>query len=86
MTQINVNIDNNLKVSSENIFNELGLSVSDAIRIFLKKVVSENGIPFDLKIKKEKEIAWNDLNEETKKAIMSNEKGELVEDVDDIWK
>ena len=86
MTQINVNIDNNLKVSSENIFNELGLSVSDAIRIFLKKVVSENGIPFDLKIKKEKEIAWNDLNEETKKAIMSNEKGELVEDIDDIWK
>lgn len=86
MTQINVNIDNNLKVSSENIFNELGLSVSDAIRIFLKKVVSENGIPFDLKIKKEKEITWDDLNEETKKAIMSNEKGELVEDIDDIWK
>lgn len=86
MTQINVNIDNNLKIKSENIFNELGLSVSDAIRIFLKKVVNENGIPFDLKLKKEEGITWDNLNEETKKAIMSDESGELVENIEDIWK
>ncbi|MEA1918651.1 MAG: type II toxin-antitoxin system RelB/DinJ family antitoxin, partial [Campylobacterota bacterium] len=30
--------------------NELGLNTSQAITIFLKKVVSEHGIPFELKV------------------------------------
>ena len=46
---INVRVDKELKQEAEVLFNELGLNMSSAITIFLKKAVSSNGIPFDLK-------------------------------------
>ena len=78
MAQINVNIDNDLKKQSEKILNELGLTISEATRIFFKKVVNENGIPFDLKVDYQP-------NEETKKALMCGEYEE-VKDINDLWK
>ena len=51
--------------------------------MFFNKVISEKGIPFDLKIKDE--LSWDNLNNTTKQAIMSNEIGEVVKDVKDIW-
>lgn len=47
---INVRVDENLKKTTENIFDELGLNMSVAINIFLKQVVREQGIPFELKL------------------------------------
>lgn len=66
-TQINVRIDENLKKETDAIFDQLGISMADAFRIFLKKVKMEKGIPFDMKV--DNRINWNDLNEETKQAI-----------------
>ncbi len=42
--------DAELKQSAEAIFKQLGISTSQAINMFLAKVKSENGIPFELKI------------------------------------
>lgn len=48
MAQINLRVDDNLKISAERTLNDIGLSMSTAINIFLKTVVRENRIPFEL--------------------------------------
>ena len=48
MAQINLRVDDNLKSSAERTLNDIGLSMSTAINIFLKTVVRENRIPFEL--------------------------------------
>ena len=39
-----------LKKKAENIFKNLGLTATDAITLFYKQVILNNGIPFDIKI------------------------------------
>lgn len=48
MAQISLRVDDNLKRSAERTFDDIGLSMSTAINIFLKTVVRENRIPFEL--------------------------------------
>ena len=48
MAQINLRVDDNLKSSAGRTLNDIGLSMSTAINIFLKTVVRENRIPFEL--------------------------------------
>lgn len=48
-TNINVRIDTNLKKSAESLFSDLGLNMSTAITMFLKRAVFEEGIPFEVK-------------------------------------
>ncbi len=47
---LNIWIDKKVKEQSEEIFNELGLNMTTAINIFLRSVIREHGIPFELKI------------------------------------
>jgi DNA-damage-inducible protein J len=46
---IQVRIDDDLKTQATEVFDRLGLDFSTAIRIFLKKSVAVNGIPFELR-------------------------------------
>lgn len=39
-----------LKEQAENVFDQIGISSSDAIRIFFKQVVLRKGLPFDVVI------------------------------------
>ncbi|MBO4947664.1 MAG: type II toxin-antitoxin system RelB/DinJ family antitoxin [Lachnospiraceae bacterium] len=48
MAQISLRVDDEVKRSAEKTFDEIGLSMSTAINIFLKTVVRENRIPFEL--------------------------------------
>lgn len=45
---IQVRIDNDLKAKANQIFSDLGIDISSAIRMFLKRSVLENGIPFSM--------------------------------------
>lgn len=45
-TNINIRIDADLKKSAEELFNDLGLTMSSAITMFLKCAVNNDGIPF----------------------------------------
>ena len=47
---VRARVDDSLKFDAETIFKEIGLTTSQAINIFLKKIVSEHGIPFELKV------------------------------------
>ena len=49
MAVLQVRIDDELKNQASVIFNGLGIDLSTAIRMFLKKAVLERGIPFDTK-------------------------------------
>ena len=68
MSTVNLNIrtDKEIKEKAENIFQELGLNMTTAINMFLRTSISENGIPFDLKI--------DTVNDETKLAIEEGRK------------
>ena len=48
MAQINLRVDDDIKSSAERILNDIGLSMSSAVTIFLKTVARENRIPFEL--------------------------------------
>ena len=48
MAQISLRIDDEVKRKAERTLDEIGLSMSTAINIFLKAVVRENRIPFEL--------------------------------------
>lgn len=48
MAQINLRVDDDVKRNAERTFEDIGLSMSTAITIFLKAVIRENRIPFEL--------------------------------------
>ena len=48
MAQISLRIDDEVKRNAERVLDDIGLSMSSAITIFLKKVARENRIPFEL--------------------------------------
>ncbi len=48
MAQISLRVDDDVKYNAEKTLSEIGLSMSAAINIFLKTVVRENRIPFEL--------------------------------------
>lgn len=48
MAQISLRVDDDVKRGAEQTFDEIGLSMSTAINIFLKKVARERRIPFEL--------------------------------------
>lgn len=50
---VRARVDSKLKEETEKILNEIGLTTSQAITIFLKGVQRERGIPFELKIPNE---------------------------------
>lgn len=47
---LNVRVDENIKNAVDKILNELGLNMSTAINIYLRQIVRENGIPFEIKL------------------------------------
>lgn len=56
-TNLNIRTDKEIKNQAEEIFNELGLNMTTAINMFLKTVVREYGIPFELKLDVPQETA-----------------------------
>lgn len=45
---INVRVDPELKDAAEELFSDLGITMSAAVNMFLKAAVNHNGIPFSL--------------------------------------
>ncbi len=50
--QLSLFIDKELKEQAEELFGELGMSVEQAVVLFLKQAVNEQGIPFEIRRKK----------------------------------
>jgi DNA-damage-inducible protein J len=50
---IHARIDPKLKKSAESVFSEIGISTTEAIRLFLKQVEFHRGLPFPVSIPNE---------------------------------
>jgi len=68
-TTMTIRVNSTTKRKAQQLFNELGLDMSTAINIFLKKSVREERIPFELSKSEKPNLA-------TRKAITRAEKGE----------
>jgi DNA-damage-inducible protein J len=75
-TTVRARLEPDLKEDAEMILEQLGISTTEAIRIFFKQVQLQRGMPFDLKIP----------NETTKKAIAEAENREYLKSVDSAQK
>lgn len=47
-TRLQIRVDENLIREASEIYDRLGLDTNDAIRLFLKRTVKENGLPFSM--------------------------------------
>jgi addiction module RelB/DinJ family antitoxin len=68
-TVVHVRVYNDLKEKVESILEENGMSLSEAINVFLKKIEQNQGIPFRIRSEKRKDFPL------TKLAIALNETG-----------
>lgn len=66
-----IKLDKETKQEAKKIFSELGISMGDAVNMFLKQVTLTKSIPFEIKIP----------NDETIKAIEEARSGENLEEV-----
>lgn len=48
-TMVHVRVDENVKAQAAQTLDSMGLTLSDAIRVFLTRVVAEQRLPFELK-------------------------------------
>jgi DNA-damage-inducible protein J len=53
-TDVRCRIEEDLKVSATEILKSCGLSLSEAMRLFLRQVVSTQGLPFEVRLPSEK--------------------------------
>ena len=81
-SNLSVRIDPVLKESSERILNQLGIPMSSAITLFLKQVVINNGIPFDVKLPKGivniDDLSDEEIQKEIQKGIDDYENGRYI--------
>ena len=64
---LHIRIEPKVKQKAEETLNELGLSIADAVNVFLKQVILNDGIPFEIRKPK--------LNKETIEAIEDARQG-----------
>ena len=48
-TMLQIRVDEDLKNQAIAVYENLGMDISTAVRLFLKKSIAVNGIPFDLR-------------------------------------
>jgi DNA-damage-inducible protein J len=53
-TDVRCRIDEDLKKRATEVLSACGLSISDAMRLFLRQVVSTQGLPFEVRVPSEK--------------------------------
>ena len=73
MTTINVRTSAETKKAAEELFEDFGLSMTSAINVFLKQVIRERRIPF--------EIGYETPNELTAKVLKETEEGKNLSSV-----
>lgn len=49
-TMVHVRLDEGIKAQATETLAAMGLSVSDAVRVFLTRVVADKALPFELKV------------------------------------
>ena len=78
-----VRVEPEIKEKAELVLNELGIPMSNAVNIFLRQVILQKGIPFDLTIVPKEPLVYNNLtaeqfNHEIEKGLENLVSGKVV--------
>ena len=57
-------VEPSIKEQAELVLNQLGISMSSAVEMFLRQIILQRGIPFEMKIPAEKPLAFESLTKE----------------------
>jgi len=63
-SNIYVRVEPEVKEEAEQVLNQLGVPMSNAIGIFLRQVAFHKGLPFDVKLPREKPLEYASLSDE----------------------
>ena len=80
-TTVRARLEPDLKAEAEMILEKLGISTTEAIRIFFKQVQLQRGMPFDLKLPNETTIKALDDAHERRNLKTSSSTQELFDDL-----
>ena len=79
---LHIRVEPTVKKKAEKTLNELGMSITEAINVFLNQVILNDGIPFEIRKPR--------LNKETIQALEDTRNGKNLsktfENVDDMFK
>lgn len=70
-------VEPEVKEQAEEVLNELGIPMSNAVSMFLRQIVLQRGIPFEMKLPERKPIAFGALTKDLQDV-------ELQKGMDDI--
>ena len=84
-TNVTIRIDSALKKQSEELFNDLGLSLSAAFTLFLKQSIREQKIPFEIKRLVPNETTIKAI-EEVEEMENNRDKNKSFSSVDELMK
>jgi DNA-damage-inducible protein J len=76
---IRVRIEPELKRETEAVLAEVGLSMTDAVRLYCRRIVMDGGIPFDLRIPNAETIAA--MQEDLSQAKRYDSVREMMEEI-----
>lgn len=62
-SNIYVRVEPDIKEQAEVILEKLGIPMSNAVSIFLRQVIMQNGLPFEVKIPNDKPLSLLNLSE-----------------------
>jgi DNA-damage-inducible protein J len=76
-TQTTIRVDESSYNKEKEILNDLGLNYSQAISVFNKMIILNNGLPFEVKIQ----------NDKTKKALkeLENKEGKTFKNINELF-
>jgi DNA-damage-inducible protein J len=60
--QVNIRVDDDVKNEADRLFNQLGLSLSTAVNLFLRQALREGGLPFRVQIGSDADPYYSDAN------------------------
>ncbi|HHV11906.1 MAG TPA: type II toxin-antitoxin system RelB/DinJ family antitoxin [Clostridiales bacterium] len=76
-TLIQIRTDEEIKTKATELFEQLGLNVSDAVNLFLRQVIFAKGLPFEVKLP-EKIIVNGKASEYSKDELISEVKASMA--------
>lgn len=81
---VRARVDENLKLQAQTVLSEIGISTSQAINMFLKKIVAEKDIPFKTKVPSARlQQAFDEVDRDEGETYEVNSYEELVEALKD---
>ena len=57
-------VEPKVKEQAENVLNQLGIPMSNAVGMFLRQVVIQRGIPFEMKLSSDRPLMLDELSKE----------------------